>query len=331
MSLHAEQLPQDSGLAVSAISNNRLVQPMHNTSIQSEVSSVETLRGFAGDESIYAILDATDAPAVPPKMVELGEQRAISLFRGTAQEDYSAFAPYLAKVDSALLDWIVATLWKEPWGIFVSSQRDLETLRVHFRKFLLVRLPDGEKWYFRYYDPRILRVYLTNCVPLELQQFFGPVQWFGVANQAEERVLLIRALATGDRTQTVSPALPWQIRPEQHRAFQQTARTDFQDRMIAHLTNFFPDQCSALGDLELRKVVQYGVERAAHYQIANEKDVSKYLVLMFVFGRDFHIDPKIPWAHDILNDASLSDSRAKMAQLYTTAKLRLRRAEHVEG
>jgi hypothetical protein len=31
---------------------------------------------------------------------------------------------------------------------------------------------------FRYYDPRLLRVYLPTCRPAELETFFGPIDTF---------------------------------------------------------------------------------------------------------------------------------------------------------
>ena len=51
----------------------------------------------------------------------------------------------------------------------------LEELRRHFRKFLKVEDPKGKSLIFRYYDPRVLRVYLPTCNAMELQTVFGPV------------------------------------------------------------------------------------------------------------------------------------------------------------
>ena len=139
--------------------------------LEMQPATLEQMHRFAEGGYLYAILDACDAPAVPDKARELGETAAVSLFKGSAQEDYSTVAPYLFKVSPETLDWIVATLWNQPWGVFVLSKADLESLRLHFRHFLLVQLPDGERWFFRYYDPRILKVYLPNCIEWELQKF----------------------------------------------------------------------------------------------------------------------------------------------------------------
>jgi hypothetical protein len=144
-------------------------------------TSLDELRERIANEpgSVYAILDACDEPRVPQKVSELGDC-AVSLYRGWAEEQYWAIAPYLVVVDSDLLDWIVENLRDDPWGIFVVAQCDLTALRKHFRRFLLVKHPDGRQMYFRFYDPRVLPSFLGSCTAEEAQQFLGPVQWFCV-------------------------------------------------------------------------------------------------------------------------------------------------------
>jgi hypothetical protein len=133
-------------------------------------------RGF----NLYVILDACDTPAVPDKARSLGQECAGSLYNGTAQEDYWAIAPYLCKADPSLLQWILESLWHEPWGIAAVSTADMAAVRAHFRKFLIVQSPEGAHWYFRYYDPRVLPVFLESSNEAELREFFGPIQAFAV-------------------------------------------------------------------------------------------------------------------------------------------------------
>ena len=44
----------------------------------------------------------------------------------------------------------------------------------------MVGAPGGERVYFRFYDPRVLRVYLPTCSSSELKGVFGPVGRFVV-------------------------------------------------------------------------------------------------------------------------------------------------------
>jgi hypothetical protein len=42
----------------------------------------------------------------------------------------------------------------------------------------MVKKEDGEQLYFRFYDPRVLRVFLPTCDRQQLSDFFGPVDYF---------------------------------------------------------------------------------------------------------------------------------------------------------
>ena len=158
--------------------------------IATEATSVDDLRAHAGNGRLYAILDACDAPPVPAKVQELGDRRATCLYAGRAEEYDWATAPYLVKVDCELLDWIKATLWDGPWGIFAVADADLKATRRHFRRFIYARSPDGELLYFRYYDPRVLKLYLGTCTTAEIEVFFGPVKTYIVAGGGKGQEML---------------------------------------------------------------------------------------------------------------------------------------------
>lgn len=141
------------------------------------------------DFSLFAILDACGEPRVPAMANQL-QDRAVSLFSDRPDQDYWAIAPYLADVDLDLFEWIVDQLWGTPWGVFLYSTQDLETLHKHFRRFLNVRGPDGKEMYFRYYDPRVLPAFLSSCDQVEAKSFFGPVSTL-IAQSAGDALLEI--------------------------------------------------------------------------------------------------------------------------------------------
>ena len=148
--------------------------------LQIQSSSAPGLRKFAAGGYLYALLDDYDNPTVPQKVQDLGQESAVSLFVGEAEKKYWDLAPYLIAVQEETLEWMVRTIWNAPCGVFILSKSGLESLRTHFRRFLIVQLPDGERWYFRYYDPRILKIYLSNCRADELEVFVGPVRACGI-------------------------------------------------------------------------------------------------------------------------------------------------------
>jgi hypothetical protein len=89
--------------------------------------------------------------------------------------------------------------------------------------------------------------------------------------------------------------------------------------MEVHLRTFFPERCAELGEDGVRGAVAYALARAAQYDITSERDVCKFLNLMFVYGFSFDVDPELPWAAAILNDAQLNRSSVKMYLLMKAA------------
>ncbi len=111
----------------------------------------------------------------------------------------------------------------------------------------------------------------------------------------------------------------------------QAAAKDFEDRMVVHLNKFFPEQCEALGEPGTREEIRNGIDRAARYGIETERDVCKYIDLMFAFGRDFDTNPELPWAARILNDTKYESPTAKVEDLHQTAIWHAQRAASLDA
>ena len=150
--------------------------------------TLDDLRQLAGEQRLYAVLDACDAPAVQAKVSALGASRALCLYRGELAPEILEVAPYLIRLDELLLQWLVETVWSEPWGIIVVAKLEPGVVRRHLRKFLMVKDDSGESMYFRYYDPRVLPAFLRNCSERELVDFFGPLEAMGAVS--EDDILL---------------------------------------------------------------------------------------------------------------------------------------------
>jgi hypothetical protein len=153
------------------------------------------LEGLARLGSLRAVLEAVDAPAVPRKAERIGEEKAVSLFRGMPEEKNWALAPYLFVVDEETLRWIRETLWSgASWGILLESARTLEDLARHFRPWVVVEDPNGDEMYFRFYDAEVLRTFLATATHAEATDLFGPVnRFFGVFDEAGQKEPVLRA------------------------------------------------------------------------------------------------------------------------------------------
>jgi hypothetical protein len=141
-------------------------------------------------QPLYALLDAAREPSVLKVLVESGED-LLSLFASPEGSRLAHFAPYLVvlRKDSALLERLVYEGWGKSWGIFLTCDRSAEELRSHLRQFLKVRLPGHREVYFRYYDPRVLRLFLPTCYPDEINRFFGPIRYILMEDEKGQTLL----------------------------------------------------------------------------------------------------------------------------------------------
>lgn len=99
------------------------------------------------------------------------------------------------------------------------------------------------------------------------------------------------------------------IRAEQLQILVAPLLTDFKERLTSHLIRFFPTDCQALEDRGLSNAVDRGLTRARSHGFRTENHVTKYLSLMFTFGRDFDTNPDHAWAHEILSLGCLNSEK----------------------
>jgi hypothetical protein len=154
------------------------------------------------ETSVYVVLDGASVPELPQVLWEHKPEN-ICLYRGELEPDMAAVAPYLVKLeyDHPFTELVCEQGWGNHWGIFVlpPAEVDIRMLRNHFRRFLMVYGPDGKLMYFRYYDPRVLRVYLPTCNAEETKIVFGPISCYVLED--EEASLLLRLSSDGEKVQ----------------------------------------------------------------------------------------------------------------------------------
>ncbi len=130
-------------------------------------------------EPLFALLDAARDPLVLARVLSCQEEYQ-SLYEGPKGEQLAASAPYLVSLprQSSFLAGLVREGWGKSWGVYLTCKASFKEVRKHFRHFLLVKTEEGKELYFRFYDPRVLRIFLPTCTPQEAAAFFGPIQCF---------------------------------------------------------------------------------------------------------------------------------------------------------
>jgi Domain of unknown function (DUF4123)/Inner membrane component of T3SS, cytoplasmic domain len=150
-------------------------------------------------DPLFAILDAARDPLVLVRLMGSGE-RYQSLYEGPKGERLAAAAPYLVALPrgSPFLEVLVRDGWGNSWGVYLTCLEPFEAIRKHLRRFLTVRTEAGKELLFRYYDPRVLRMFLPTCTVAELAEFFGPIRCYLIE---EERGLGPRRFAPDGHAQ----------------------------------------------------------------------------------------------------------------------------------
>jgi hypothetical protein len=132
----------------------------------------------ARDERIFGAVDFT-------------KQQKDCLYAGDLPWQLQMTAPYLVELsrEERFTRFILENGWGDGWVSFIRTETGFKQLRKHLRQFLRVRTEDNKRLIFRYYDPRILRVYLPTCRPAELETFFGPVDSFLTESDGGDEIL----------------------------------------------------------------------------------------------------------------------------------------------
>jgi len=175
-----------------------------STSVRGQASRLAALlfgaqmAGARPETALYMLLDAARDQRIYGWLTELDEavQRR-SLYQGDVGDSLAHVSPYLlaAREDQPDSLRFAEAGFGESWGLFVTSSAGFDDVRRHLRKFNIVYREDGTPLVFRFYDPRVLRVFLPTCTESELRRFFGPIDAF--LAESEDGDALIRFILTG--------------------------------------------------------------------------------------------------------------------------------------
>lgn len=138
---------------------------------------------FANHENhSYAVIDGAMCPELRFKLYDW--QKAAPddfateyccLWSGKLEPDLEEVAPYLVRLQQncSFTDWLIKEGWDNHWNIFVESELVFKPLRKQIRKLLLVKSPEGENLVFRFYDPRVMSMFLPTCNEAQLEELFA--------------------------------------------------------------------------------------------------------------------------------------------------------------
>lgn len=157
------------------------------------ISELKTVDGFLWDKAeekmcnLYALVDSARNDEVF-KFLLTDDINYRSLFDGKMDIKFFGVSGFLVecKKDSILFNWLTREAWGKSCAVFFTSRASFKDVLKHLQKLNRVYLEEDDIVYFRYYDPRVLCVYLPTCNNKEIKTFFGEIESFFVESENPE-------------------------------------------------------------------------------------------------------------------------------------------------
>lgn len=155
-------------------------------------------RQFGTDDRLYGVVDASRNKELAYAAPRSYGQTIHWLFEEGSGAHMLDVAPYLVPIafqtrypyeGSGYLDRWARALGSSA-GIVLITPVSTHLLLSHLHELFRVTDEKDHRYYFRFYDPRVLRVYLPTCTPLEAEEFFGPIRCMLYESETPGRMLL---------------------------------------------------------------------------------------------------------------------------------------------
>ena len=281
---------------------------------------------------VYAILDGARDKQIE-RLVRLGSLKSSCLYEGKLTFKMTQAAPYLVRLekDHPQTLEILQKGWGNSWGIFAITYQGATHINVRHncRKIARVKGPNGKNLVFRYYDPRVLRTYITQCDINDAEKVFGPISEFIVEGEQTNTMHRFKRVESGvqdshnandihittcvedeDFTRGESGALS--ITSDQFSVFEQEKFKRFIAEMELHLSSYFKTQTAELIEQEqLNDWVSQNVLHAQDFGFITELDICRYLNVAIVQGESVK---DAPWLKAIMAESLFPSTKATLLE-----------------
>lgn len=212
-------------------------------------------------------------------------------------------------------------VWNHNSAILMRSEADFEELRRHLRRFLRARLPDGRKALFRFYDPRVLRAFLSASSRDEIIELHGPI--FSFLIEGANGTAVVTENRARPKRHRNSGWLGFQLSHEHLRAFDRVAMDQFSERINLVVQSVYPTRTSTLDTGDLKLWCDSVIQRAIIHDITNESEIALLALILFLDPNQFQTATR--QAVDIIleHGRSTGEKRELLRNLFKTGDIRL--------
>ena len=227
----------------------------------------------------YFILDANKHKLLEPESFQC---RIENLFQGEFAEITKEIGPYLVEVipypdykaESELMGLfsdegaMTRFNWHEELGIFIHSRYDFDTVLHHLRHFPVMKDENGKWFFFRFYDPKVLRNYLDVIAtsPEKLNKFFGYekriINAFGSGIGDNFYYYQIKALPEDTRN------IPIILTDFEIKGFKKSKWLETRENLMEYALQEYPQLYSEKNKHELCQNLEEGYKKGYTYEIS---------------------------------------------------------------
>lgn len=145
------------------------------------------------ENNIYAIIDGAACPELRFKLYRWQPVYSC-LWSGKLEPDLEEVAPYMVKLErgAVFTEWLIKEGWGKHWNIFVETPLAPAPFRKQIRKLQLVKSPEGKTLLFRFYDPRVIEMFIPTCEPEQLDELFSQLSYIAYCNLTNQELEMCR-------------------------------------------------------------------------------------------------------------------------------------------
>lgn len=270
----------------------------------------------------YLLLDGAQINELLPCIYGMQNDASVHLlYQRTAYAELAEYGPYLVRTapDGALTRHFEAH-WQNHAGLLLASNAELDVLLDHLRSLVHARVDGGQAVLFRYYDPRILPLWLETLAPQERNLYLGPIQRI-YRPTVEGQALLVQRDNQPTEAQRYADE-PWlHLNAEQLDTLSGAKQTLFEERLMEHLLSHFPDDLGHLDDNQRRQLVRRARDSAARHGYSSADEVARWSSLLLICGSDFPQAPDHAHYRELLAQRGRSPTERLDELLHTAAYL----------
>lgn len=136
---------------------------------------------------VYGVIDLARAPGLYEHVARLAPQGSRCLYEGRLDPRVVRVCPHVVELaeHDPLSDLWRHEGWGRSWGLLMQSRASLQAVRRRLRHFTQAKLPDGQgPVLFRFWDPRVFRVYFPLVEPEQLGEWFRDIDAYIVEDEA---------------------------------------------------------------------------------------------------------------------------------------------------